>query len=41
MMIAYADPRTHEPPTGWEFLTDQPEDMPEYDAECWYLERVW
>ena len=41
MMIANSDVRTHQPPPGWEFLSDTPEVCTEYDAEVWYLERVW
>jgi hypothetical protein len=40
MMIAYADTETHQAPPGWAFLSDVPEDCPEYDAEVWYLGRV-
>lgn len=37
MMVHNADTRTHEPPLGWDFLGQEPEEMPEYDAEAWFL----
>lgn len=41
MMIHNADTETHQAPPGWEFMGDEPEVCPEYDAEVWYLGRAW
>lgn len=39
MMVHNADTRAHKPPLGWSILGQEPEEMPEYDAEAWFLER--
>lgn len=41
MMVHHADLEMHQPPPGWEFLSHEPEVCTEFDAEVWYLERVW
>ena len=41
MVISNSDTTTHVPPPGWEFISDEPEVCHEYDAEAWFLERVW
>ena len=41
MVISNSDTTTHVPPPGWEFISDEPEVCHEYDAEAWFLERLW
>lgn len=37
MMIHNDDERLHQPPTGWDYASHEPEVMVEYDAEAWFL----